>query len=121
VTAAADDDAGAVTIWLVGFAGLVALTLVAAMLVAAASAARQRAEAAADLSALAAAAAALRGADPCPTAATVAAADGARLVSCSLDGEARVTVSTAVPLPPALRRLGVGAATAVARAGPVTD
>lgn len=77
---------------------------------------RQRAETAADLSALAAAAAAAAparaGPAPCAIAATIASHNGAQLESCALaDGRADVSVS--VNGPPVAR--------AEARAGPVND
>ncbi|GAA2079449.1 hypothetical protein GCM10009840_13310 [Pseudolysinimonas kribbensis] len=81
-----DDGAGAV----LAVAIVAALALVASAVVGlgAGLAARQRVLAAADAAALAAAdvAAGAAPGDPCPVAARVAAADGARLQSCLADG-----------------------------------
>jgi secretion/DNA translocation related TadE-like protein len=71
--------------------------------------ARQRAETAADLAALAGAQALARADSPCPAAGLVAAANGGRLVACSIVGDAlAVRVSVSGPTP----------AVAAARAGP---
>nr|WP_088979496.1 Rv3654c family TadE-like protein [Micromonospora coxensis] len=81
--------------------------------------ARHQARAAADFAALAAAGLALRGdAAACGAADDLAAANGARLTGCRLDGlDALVTVQVPVTPLPGFHR----AATATARAGPVRD
>lgn len=79
--------------------------------------ARQSAASAADLSALAAAAAVLHGPEvACGRASSLAAQVGARLTSCSVDGD-RVDVVAEVRPPGALGRLGAAAVRAAA--GPV--
>jgi secretion/DNA translocation related TadE-like protein len=110
------DDRGAASLWLL----LVGLLLVAAgafaATVGAATVARHRAQAAADLGALAGARWALWGADTaCAEAAGIVAANGGRLVGCRVDGvDVVVAVEVAVPLPGPRRT-----ARAAARAGPV--
>jgi secretion/DNA translocation related TadE-like protein len=106
--------AGLWTVW-------AALVVVAACLVvlawATALVSRQRAEAAADLSALAAAQALVSGGEPCPAGHRVADSAGARLVGCSTTGTA-VTVVVEVEAPPrAVLGLDVPPARARARAG----
>jgi secretion/DNA translocation related TadE-like protein len=110
-------DRGAASVWVLA----VGLVLVAAGLAGAAVGAvrlaRQRAVVAADLAALAGAARAVDGtAVACGRAGEFAAHNGARLVSCTLDGlDLVVTVElTATPLPGLTRRIP-----AAARAGPV--
>ena len=97
------------------------LLLVVALAVGAAEGlvvAHRRAQAAADLAALAGASALARGEDRCAIAATVAAANGARLTACLPAGrEVLVTVSVAGPRGPG----GVAELTARARAGPGVD
>jgi secretion/DNA translocation related TadE-like protein len=80
--------------------------------------ARHRAEAAADLAALAAAALVLGGTElPCAAAERYARANGAELVSCTLDSfDVRIQVSVRVRAGPL-----VGVATGRARAGPALD
>ena len=79
--------------------------------------ARHRAQAAADLAALAAAGRLAQGADAaCAHALAVAAAMQATVADCALDG---LDVVVAVDVTAAMGRLGMGAARAVARAGPV--
>ncbi len=119
MTRAPGRDDGSATIWLLGLSGLVAVMAAAGLLVAAAADARQRADAAADLGALAGAAASVRGGDGCAAAAGVVRADGAALRACVLEPGSVVDLTTAVTVPPALRRLGFSVATARARAGPV--
>jgi secretion/DNA translocation related TadE-like protein len=77
--------------------------------------AHRAAQSAADLAALAAASAAADGSDACGAAGSVAAANGAELTGCALDGrDARVEVRVTGP-----RWLGLDAdPTAEARAGP---
>jgi secretion/DNA translocation related TadE-like protein len=109
-------DEGSATVWVV-LAGLVLVIIGTAFaLVGAATVARHRAQAAADLAALGAALLAWDGeATVCARAAELSAANGARLVACRLDGlDVIVTVEVA---PEVLA--GVGAAQASARAGPV--
>lgn len=111
-------DRGSATIWVLTLSGVLAVLAAAVVLVGAAAVARHRAETAADLAALAAAGRAVLG-EPgaCERAAEVARANAARLVSCSVDGSAVAQVRVCVPVQ--LGRLGVHAASAVARAGPV--
>jgi secretion/DNA translocation related TadE-like protein len=79
--------------------------------------ARHRAQAAADLAALAAAGALVDGAHAaCADAAMLAEAMRASVAQCSVEG---IDVVVTVDVNVALGRLGVGAARAVARAGPV--
>ena len=110
-------DHGSATIWLLGLSGLVALVAAAGLLAAAAAAARQRADAAADLGALAGAAATARGGDSCAAAAAVVRANGAELQSCVVGPGSFIDLTTAVPVPAALHRLGFPAARAWARRG----
>lgn len=70
-----------------------ALGVVAAMV-----RAHRTAQSAADLAALAAASAVVDGREPCDAGARIAAANGARLIGCALDGRA-VTVRVVVPGP----------------------
>ncbi|WP_048633940.1 Rv3654c family TadE-like protein [Mycolicibacterium aurum] len=96
---------------------LVAVTVGGAYL-GAAVIARHRAQASADLAALAAAASLAGGAaTACALATELAAATGTTVVACSVqDLDAVVTVEAAIRL----RAFGMGAARAVARAGPGT-
>jgi secretion/DNA translocation related TadE-like protein len=82
------DERGAGAVLAVAIVAAVALVAVAGVALGAGLAARQRVLAAADAAALAAADAASGAApgDPCPTAAKVAEAGGARLVACAADG-----------------------------------
>jgi secretion/DNA translocation related TadE-like protein len=81
-------DAGAGAVMAVALVAAVAIVAAAAVGLGAGLAARQRVLGAADAAALAAAdvAAGVAPGDPCPTAARVAAADGARLADCTADG-----------------------------------
>lgn len=108
-----------------GVASVLVLSLTAVLVLAAAVAtslggvavARHRAVSAADLSALAAAAATLEGPEvACDRARSLAARTGARVSSCSVDGDVVHVVAEVRP-PGALGRLGT--ASAQARAGPV--
>jgi len=111
-------ERGSATVWVLAFSAVLATIGLAVVLVGAAVVARHRATAAADLAALAGAVRAVRGdADPCATAATVAAANSAQLLSCSVGDDAVVEVRVGVPV--RLGRLGVHEATGRARAGPV--
>jgi secretion/DNA translocation related TadE-like protein len=109
VTAAAGES-GSATVLALG-AVLVLLTVAGVWLASGRAAlARQRAETAADLAALAAAQSLDReGAEPCTAAGAAAAANGGRLLTCSIAGD-DVTVAVSVSAPMVAR--------AVARAGP---
>lgn len=113
-----DGERGSATVWTVALAGLLALLGAASVLVGAAVVARHRAGAAADLAALAVAVRAVRG-DPaaCGTGTSVAAANGADLVACSVGPGSVVAVEVSVPV--RLGPLGLLAAAGRARAGPV--
>ncbi|GAA4875832.1 Rv3654c family TadE-like protein [Actinomycetospora straminea] len=114
----ADADAGAATVLAAAAVGVLVLLLGLGLQLGAATLARHRAEAAADLAALAGAREAVRGADvACARAGDVAQRNDARLLACSVEGWS-VIVSTAT-------RCGClpsvsGDATGRARAGPVT-
>ncbi|MGW3042498.1 Rv3654c family TadE-like protein [Kitasatospora sp. NPDC001159] len=114
-------DAGSATVWLLALAMLGTAVFAATIAVGAVVAARHRAESAADLAALAAADRLLLEADGgCGRAAGIAAAQGAALVSCSVDQSAdAVEVVAEVPVGGLPVRLPVGPARARARAGPV--
>jgi secretion/DNA translocation related TadE-like protein len=114
----ADAERGSATVWVLTACGVLAVIGAAAVLVGAAAVARHRATAAADLAALAGAVRAVEGADACGTAARFAEANAARLTECTSTADAVVDVEVSVPV--RLGRLGVFAATARARAGPVT-
>ncbi|CAN5273355.1 hypothetical protein BH20ACT5_BH20ACT5_23170 [soil metagenome] len=110
-------ERGSAGVWLLALCAVLVLVSVAGVLVATATVARHRANAAADLAALAAAARVLDG-EPmaCGLAAEVATGMGARLDGCALSGDiATVTVVIEV----GFGRLGVGQARGHARAGPV--
>ena len=109
------DDRGAATVFAVACLAVLLLIGSALGVVAAMVRAHRTAQAAADLAALAAASALARGRDPCGSAADIAAANGAELLSCTIDGQdALVTVEVAGP-----RWLGQdGDLGAEARAGP---
>ena len=111
------DERGAVTVFAVACLAVLLLIGSALGVVAAMVRAHRSAQAAADLAALAAASAVARGRDPCGSAAQIAAANGAELQSCEIDGQdAVVTVEVTGP-----RWLGQeGDLTAEARAGPAS-
>jgi secretion/DNA translocation related TadE-like protein len=111
-------ERGSATVWVVALSGVLAAIGVAAVLVGSAVVGRHRAAGAADLSALAAAERAVRG-DPraCAVAEDTAAANGARLTGCAVEGGAVVEVTVDVPV--RLGPLGVARAAGRARAGPV--
>lgn len=111
-------ERGAATIWVLAASGLVLAVTYAVVLLASVQAARQRADAAADLAALAGARAQAEGADACATGRRVAAADQAQLDACDVAGP-DVAVTASVRLPPALRLYGGGVVRSRARAGPV--
>jgi secretion/DNA translocation related TadE-like protein len=113
-----DPERGSATVWVLALSAVLAVLATAVVLVGAAAVARHRATAAADLAALAAAGRAVLGEpDGCELAAQVARANAARLVACSIDASAVVEVRVSVPV--RLGRLGVHAASARSRAGPV--
>ncbi len=99
-------------------AGLLAALGAVVVLAGAAGVARHRASAAADLAALAAAGSAVLG-DPgaCRAGERVAAANGARLISCRVGDDAVAEVTVVVPVH--LGPLGLRTAVGRARAGPV--
>ena len=113
------EERGSASVWVVALAGVLVLVGLGGALLAAAVLARHRATAAADLAALAATGSAVDGeADPCAAAAGVAAANGGRLRSCTVDPAAVSDVVVGVPVD--LGPLGAREATGRARAGPVT-
>lgn len=97
--------------------GVLISLLALGLQIGAATLARHRAEAAADLAALAGAREAVRGADvACGRAREVAAGNGARLVDCAVEGwSVRVVTATSCACLPSVS----GEATGRARAGPV--
>lgn len=110
------DDRGVAAVLVLALAAVLTLAGATASSVAAVAVARQRAAAAADLAALAAAQRALQGRTAaCRSAAMIAAANGARLLRCHLDGDV-VEVAVDLRPPGLLGRFGV--ATSSARAGP---
>lgn len=110
-------QSGSATVLVLAALALVAVLATTLAGLGAAVVARHRAQAAADLSALAAADALLGRSPrlPCPAAARVAAAQGARVVSCVLSG---ATVSVIATVSPAGAAAGLGEAVGRARAGP---
>ncbi|MEV0971908.1 Rv3654c family TadE-like protein [Microtetraspora glauca] len=113
-------ESGSATIWMVTLMAVVWVVALAVLQVGAVRVARHRAQSAADLSALAAAAHAFSAPEgACGRADMVAMANGARMVSCALS-DGIVDVAAAVAVPRVLPIAGVGTATALARAGPVT-
>ena len=111
------DERGSATVWVIALSGVLAVLAAAVVLMGAATVARHRAGTAADLAALAAAGRAVLGEpDACGSAARVARANGAALVSCSVDDAAVAEVRVDVPVH--LGGLGVHVASARARAGP---
>jgi secretion/DNA translocation related TadE-like protein len=109
------DERGAITVFAVACLAVLLLIGAALGVVAAMVRAHRAAQSAADLGALAAASALARGRDPCGSAADIAAANGAELLSCEIQGQdALVTVEVTGP-----HWLGQTAdLTAQARAGP---
>jgi secretion/DNA translocation related TadE-like protein len=109
------DERGAATVLAVSFLGVLLLVGGALAVVGGMVVAHRTAQSAADLAALAGAGAISDGAEPCRAAAGMAAANGARLLSCSVTSR-EVTVEVTVPGP---RWLGQPHdLTARARAGP---
>lgn len=98
-TARRPDQRGFATVAVVALAGVVLLVGAVVVGVAAIMVAHRRAQSAADLAALAGAGAGQHGADACAAAATIAAANGGRLVACARSGD-DVTVRVAVRAPP---------------------
>lgn len=111
----ARDDAGAATILVVAVSGVVLLLGVALGLVAGLVVAHREAQAAADLAAIAGAAAVAEGGDGCAVATDLAAANGATLTGCVVEG--RDVLVTVVVVGPRWSGYG-GDLTARARAGP---
>jgi secretion/DNA translocation related TadE-like protein len=110
-------DRGSAALWTLWAVVVVSAACLAVLGWAAAVVARQRAESAADLSALAAARALSAGGVPCAAGGRVAEASGARLVGCAASGdEVTVVVELALPrravlgldLPPARARARAG-------------
>lgn len=83
----ARQEAGSASLLTVALIGVVLLLGLAAAFMTAAAAAHRRAQAGADLAALAGAGAQQQARDPCAAAAEVAAANAARLTSCTPQGE----------------------------------
>jgi secretion/DNA translocation related TadE-like protein len=112
-------DRGSVTIWAMGLAGVIWLGSSAAVLYGTAVAGRHRAETAADLAALAAAVHVPDGTErACAVGARIAVRNRGSLRSCRVIGDdVEVAVSTRVRF----GGLGVLAAVARARAGPVVS
>lgn len=111
-----DDDEGAMTVATAFAVAAVLALAVAVLLVGRAAVATHAARSAADLAALAGAHALREGLAPCTAASGIAAANGADLPVCTVDGHdlvARAEVHVDLGV------LGSRAASAVARAGPV--
>jgi secretion/DNA translocation related TadE-like protein len=111
------DERGSATVWVLAFAGVLALLGAAVVLASAAVVARHRATAAADLAALAGAGGAVGGdPSPCSAAARIAAANDGVVDGCSVGPGAVVEVHLHVEV--RLGPFGEVAAPARARAGP---
>ena len=109
-------DEGSATVWSLAIGLALVSAAVAIAMAGAGTLARHKAQAAADLAALAGALRTFEGEQAaCQRAAEISARNGARLVSCQLDG---LDVVVAVEVAPA-RLAGIGVARAAARAGPV--
>ncbi|WP_134767854.1 Rv3654c family TadE-like protein [Nocardioides sp. 1609] len=115
MTRGTGQERGGATVVTLALAGVLLLVGAALGVVAALVVGHRTAQAAADLAALAAAQSLARGSDGCGAAATVAAANGATVTACSVEGrDVRVVVEVAGP-----RWLGQsGDLAAQARAGP---
>lgn len=111
-----DDDKGAMTVTTAFAVAAVLAVAVAVLLVGRAAVATHSARSAADLSALAGAHALRGGQDACAVAGGIAAANGAALAVCTVDG---LDVVTRAEVRVDLGLLGAHTASAVARAGPV--
>jgi secretion/DNA translocation related TadE-like protein len=110
-------ERGSGSVYVLGLMAVVVLVGITGLALGAALVARHRAAAAADLSAISAAADVIEGGgSACRKAASVAAAQGARLTSCQIAG-AIATVTVQVRMAGPLSH--VGSATGHARAGPV--
>jgi secretion/DNA translocation related TadE-like protein len=113
-------DRGAASIWVIVCCALVAAVAYVGVLRGSAVLARHRVETAADLAALAAAGRIGVAGDPCKAAAEIAAANGARIVSCTpfLAADARSgSVRVQVVLAVRFAVVGVRSVVASARAG----
>lgn len=88
------DQSGAATVVALACTALLFLVAVAAATAVALVVSHRRAQSAADLAALAAAQALQRGADPCAAGGRIAAAQGAELAECDIDGEEVTVVVT---------------------------
>lgn len=111
-------DRGSASVLVLGLSAVIAVAVVAAAVRGVAVVDRHRVEAAADLAALAGAQSVLEGAgEACAQAASIARANGARLVRCALSGDV-IEVEVASDL--RLGRLGTWVVTGRARAGPAT-
>jgi secretion/DNA translocation related TadE-like protein len=111
-------DRGAATVWVLACGLMTVLVALAMSMVGAGIVARHRAQGAADLGALAGAAHAIEGEQSaCATAGSIAAANGARMTRCGMEGfDVIVTVEVSPALVASLGR----SARASARAGPAT-
>lgn len=124
----AESDEGSATLWVLGLATVLWISVAGVVLVGVAIGARHRAATAADLSALAAASALERAqlehnpnpaAAACAVARTVAAANDSTVDSCEVIGAiVDVTTRVAIPALASVRFLGVESISARARAGP---
>lgn len=123
MTAAPRDEQGSAALIVLGLVGVLVTVTLAGLVVGALLTGQRRAAAAADLAALAAADSVvsstpvLSTSAPCEEAAKIGVANGARLVSCTVEGD-EVTVAVVVSVP-----VLMGADVAVsgrARAGPVS-
>jgi secretion/DNA translocation related TadE-like protein len=109
-------EAGAATVWMVGLATLIGLSVSVGIVRGSAALTRHRAEVAADLAALAGAIRVSAGdAHPCAAAERVATRNGGLLTACKVTGE---DVDVAVTRRLELGTLGSWSASAHARAGP---
>ncbi len=117
MTRFAGGDDGSASVWVLAIAVTTLSLFWAVLLVGVAVSARHRAEASADFAALAGAAAARSGANGCVAAARVAAANRGTVLSCTVNGDASITVTVAVEPPVVLARWVTGPASATARAG----
>jgi secretion/DNA translocation related TadE-like protein len=124
----AESDEGSATLWVLGLATVLWISVAGVVLVGVAIGARHRAATAADLSALAAASALERAqlehnpnpaGAACAVARTVAAANDSTVDRCEVIGAiVDVTTRVAIPALASVRFLGVESISARARAGP---
>jgi secretion/DNA translocation related TadE-like protein len=110
------DERGAAVVLALGLVAVLVLVCSVCVGVVALVLAHRQAQVAADLASLAAAGARQHGGEPCTVARRIAAAQGAEVTGCLVDGES-VAVTTAVDLP---RALGGGRMSARSRAGPTS-